>query len=143
MQRFLFLLIVSLGAAGALAQDAPRRKPGLWEISMTMGRMPAPMVSRQCVDEKTDDFGSRPTRSGGAEKCSKKSVRREGGSVILESVCQAEGSTATSRGVFTGDFTTAYKGDMTTTFSPPLNGMGEMKMTFQARYTGPCAPGQK
>lgn len=142
MRRFLFLSILCLSAAGALAQDAPRRKSGLWEISMTMPQMPGPMVSKQCVDEKTDDLGRRPSQ-GGSEKCSKNSVRREGGSVIVESVCQIEGSTATSRGVFTGDFATSYKGDMTTRFSPPMHGMAESKMNFQARRTGPCAPGQK
>jgi len=58
-------------------------------------------------------------------------------------VCQVEGSTATTRGVFTGDFATSYKGDMTTTFAPPMHGMAESRMSFQARLTGPCAPGQK
>ncbi|MEK6245597.1 MAG: DUF3617 family protein [Pseudomonadota bacterium] len=132
-----------LAAATAFAQDAPRRKSGLWEISMTMPQMAAPMVSRQCVDEKTDNLASRPSRGGPPEKCSKNSVRREGNSVIVESVCQMEGSTATSRGVFTGDFATSYKGDMTTRFVPPLHGSAESKMGFQARLTGPCAPGQK
>jgi hypothetical protein len=32
---------------------------------------------------------------------------------------------------------------MTTKFSPPMSGMAESKMNFQARHTGPCAPGQK
>ena len=63
--------------------------------------------------------------------------------MIVESVCQMEGTTATSRGVFSGDFTSAYKGEMVTKFSPPLHGMAESKMSFQARLTGPCAPGQK
>jgi hypothetical protein len=142
MHRILFLLVLSLGAACALAQDAPKRKSGLWEISVTMPQMSAPMVSRQCVDEKTDDFGSRAPR-GGPENCSKKSVRREGASVIVESVCQVEGSTATSRGVFTGDFASSYRGEMATRFSPPMHGMAESRMNFQARLTGPCAPGQK
>lgn len=142
MRPHLLLAILLLSAASASAEDAPRRKSGLWEISMSMPRMAAPMVSQQCVDEKTDDLGSRPQR-GGPEKCSKKSVRREGKNVIVESVCQVEGSTATTRGVFTGDFKTAYQGDMTTTFAPPMHGMAESKMSFQARVTGPCAPGQK
>jgi hypothetical protein len=134
-------LTLLLLPACALAQDAPRRKSGLWEISMSSPQMPTPMVTRQCVDEKTDNLGERPSR--GAEKCSKQSVRREGGSVIVESVCQVEGSTATSRGVFSGDFSSAYKGEMTTTFAPPMHGTAQTKMTFQARLTGPCAPGQK
>ena len=144
MNRFLFLLpaLLCLGAATALAQDAPRRKSGLWEITVSMPQMPAPMVSRQCVDEKTDDFGSKPPR-GGPDNCSKKSVRREGSSVIVDSVCQVEGSTATSHGVFTGDFGTSYKGEMTTKFNPPMHGMAESKMNSQGKLTGPCAAGQK
>ena len=133
------LLVLS---AQALAQDTPRRKSGLWEISMTTPQMPGPMVSRQCVDEKTDDLGKSSSR-GGPENCSKKSVRREGGGVVFESVCQIDGSTATTRGVFTGDFASAYKGEMTTRFAPPLHGSAESTMRFQARLTGPCAPGQK
>jgi hypothetical protein len=142
MRTHLLFAILLVATAAASAADAPRRKSGLWEVSMTAPQMRAPMVSRQCVDEKTDDLGSRPQGSG-PEKCSKKSVRREGKNVIVESVCQVEGSTATTRGVFTGDFATSYKGDMTTTFAPPMHGMAESKMSFQARLTGPCAPGQK
>lgn len=142
MRRSALIAFICLAASSALAQDAPKRKSGLWEISMTSPQMPAPMVSRQCVDQNTDDFGKAPAR-GGPEQCSKKSVRREGGSVIVESVCQVEGSTATTRGVFTGDFTSSYKGDMNTRFNPPLHGSAESKMSFQARLTGPCAPGQK
>jgi hypothetical protein len=141
MRALSALLLFCFAIPLAFAQDAPRRKSGLWEVSMNSAQMPAPMVSRQCVDEKTDDFARRPSQ--GREQCSKQSVRREGGSVIVESVCQTEGSTATSRGVFSGDFASAYKGEMTTRFNPPLHGMAEMKMNFQARYTGPCAPGQK
>ena len=141
MRALSVLLLFCAGIPLAFAQDAPRRKSGLWEVSMSSAQMPAPMVSRQCVDEKTDDFGRRPQQ--GREQCSKQSVRREGGNVIVESVCQIEGSTATSRGVFSGDFASAYKGEMTTKFNPPMHGMAETKMNFQARLTGPCAPGQK
>jgi hypothetical protein len=142
MSRLFFLAIACIAASASLAQDAPKRKSGLWEVSMTSPQMPAPVVSRQCVDQNTDDFGKAPSR-GAQENCSKKSVRREGGNVIVESICLIDGSTATTRGVFTGDFASAYKGEMTTRFAPPLHGSAEMKMNFQGRLTGPCAPGQK
>jgi len=133
--------LLALAASAALAQDAPRRKSGLWEVSMTSSQMPAPMVAKQCVDQSTDDFSKSPR--GGGDKCSKKSVRREGGNVIVETVCQIESSTATTRGVFSGDFASAYKGEMVTKFAPPLHGMAETKMNFSARHAGPCAAGQK
>jgi hypothetical protein len=135
----LCLFLIAIPAASA--DDAPRRKSGLWEVSMSSPQMPAPMVSRQCVDQKTDDLSRRSSQ--GREKCSKQSVRREGASVVIESVCQVEGSTATTRGVFSGDFASSYQGDMVTRFAPPLHGTAESKMRFQARYVGPCAPGQK
>ena len=135
------LLILSIACSAALAQDSPRRKSGLWEVSMSSAQMPQAMVTRQCVDEKTDDFGKGGPR--GKEKCSKQSVRREGGNVIVESVCQIEGSTATSRGVFSGDFASSYKGELHTKFAPPLHGNAESKMSFQGRHLGPCPAGQK
>src|SRR4026209_2493955 len=112
MNRFLCLSILCLLAASAAAQDVPRRKSGLWEVSMSSPQMPAPMVSQQCVDEKTDNLA----RSRGSEKCSKQGVRRGGRNWVVESVCQIEGSTATSRGVFSGDFATSYKGEFVTKF---------------------------
>ena len=75
--RLVLVCTVLLLSAAASADDAPRRKSGLWEVSMSMPQMPAPMVSRQCVDEKTDDLGKSSSR-GGPENCSRKSVRREG-----------------------------------------------------------------
>jgi len=140
LRPLLATLAFSLCAAAG-AQDVPKRKSGLWEISMSSPQMPAPMVALFFEQETADDMGKQPSRGG--EKCSKQSVRREGGNVIVESVCQVEGSTATSRGVFSGDFNSAYKGEMTTRFVPPMHGMAESKMNFQARLTGPCAPGQK
>ena len=113
----LLLLVPAL----ALAQDAPRRKPGLWEITMTSAMMPQPMTVRQCVGEKTDDFGA--NQGPGAQRCSKQSIRREGAKVVIESVCQIEGSTATSRGEFAGDLNSSYSGEMLTRFAPPMHGI--------------------
>lgn len=142
MRKPLCLSLACLAfSAAALAQDAPRRKSGLWEVSMSSPQMPGAMVAKQCVDEKTDDLGKRP--SGASEKCSRQSVKREGANVVIEAECQVNGSTATSRGVFSGDFNSSYKGEMVTRFSPPLRGMAESRMSFQARHLGPCPPGQK
>jgi hypothetical protein len=78
MSRTLFLAALFLGAlASAFAQDAPKRKSGLWEISMSSPQMPAPMVSRQCVDQNTDDFSKAPSRgAAGAGRMSPDDARR-------------------------------------------------------------------
>jgi hypothetical protein len=70
-------------------------------------------------------------------------VQPGAGKVTVHSVCRHQGTTATTDAVITGDFDKAYRNDMVTRFSPPQNGIKEMKMVQEARWLGPCKPGQK
>lgn len=124
----------------ALAQDMPKRKSGLWEIKTDMGGRA--MQMQQCVDEKTDD-ATRQVADGMAKECTKPTIRREGDRVITESTCRFGGGTQKTRAVFSGKFDSAYRGEISMTYDPPMQGMKEMKMTIDARLTGPCKPGQK
>ena len=59
MQNYLYAVLISLFISSAWAdtpQDMPKRKSGLWELSMKMDAGPAPMRMTQCVDEKSDDL---------------------------------------------------------------------------------------
>ena len=141
----LFLLAITPVLAD-VPKDMPKRKPGLWEIKMTSSGSPAgggPMVSQHCVDAKTDDLMQQRAQGMGKEACSKNSVRREGGKVIAESVCKFGETTATTRAVFSGDFSSNYRGDIQSTYSPPMMGMKEAKQTLEAKWLGACKPGQK
>ena len=120
----------------ANAQDTPKRKSGLWEVTMRTAEIPKPLVLQQCVDEKSDDLARQQGR--GNEKCSKTSVRRESARVVAEVECKVNGSTSRTRAVISGDLASKYDADITTSFSPPLHGKGEMKMNIQARWLGPC-----
>jgi hypothetical protein len=124
------------------APDLPKRKSGLWEMTMSHAGAPSAMKMQMCVDEKTDDMA----RSTGAQmdmNCSKNEIKREGSRVVSESVCKMGQTTATTRGVFTGDFSTAYTFETKTTYDPPLMGMGEAAMKGSARWTGPCKSDMK
>jgi len=81
----------------------------------------------------------------GTEKqsCSKNEIRREGRKIVSESVCKMSGSTATTRGVFTGKFDSSYKADIKSTYEPPLHGMKESASTIEAKWMGACNSGQK
>lgn len=81
----------------------------------------------------------------GKEKpeCSVMDVKASGNRVTIHSVCKIEGSTATTDGVFEGIIRHELHGDVKTRFNPPLQGMTESNMTQQARWLGPCKPGQK
>jgi Protein of unknown function (DUF3617) len=141
--RIAFSLVTLLASAVVLAAaDLPRRKSGLWEVSMTVPKMPE-MRFQECVDQKNDDMFKPPNPGDEDISCSKVETRREGAGWVMNSVCKMEGTTATTRSVFTGNFESAFKAEHKSTYSPPLEGMREVTMTMNARWTGPCKPGQK
>jgi hypothetical protein len=135
------LAAISLASA-ALAADMPKRKSGLWEINTRMEGMPSMGAMQQCIDQSTDDLMQQSAKKDKAN-CSVMDIKPSGNKVTIHSVCKIEGSTATTDAVFTGTFDAAYKGDMTTRFNPPMHGMSESKMTFDAKWLGACKPGQK
>jgi len=145
--RYLSLVVLTAVALPVVTQaaDLPKRKPGLWEIKMTSAGSSGggPMVSQHCIDAKTDDLLQQRTQGMGKQACSKNSVRREGGKVIAESVCQLGKTTTTTKAVFSGDFSSNYRGDIHSTYEPPLMGMKVADSTIEAKWLGACKPGQK
>ena len=142
MRAVIVLLVLSIGygVAGAAAADAPQRKSGLWEMKMTGGHMPGAMAMQQCVDQKSDDISKMQEPKS---NCTKNVVRREGDKIVGESVCKMEGTTVTTRTVFSGNFESAYKADIKSTYDPPMHGMRESASTIEAKWLGPCRAGQK
>ncbi len=138
----LSLITLLLAAGAASAADMPKRKPGLWEITMQMDGMPNMGAIQHCIDASTDNLLQ---QQAGKQKpdCSVIDIKPSGNRVTLHTVCKVEGSTATTDGVFEGAFDSSYKGTMKTRFVPPLQGMSESNTTQQARWLGPCKAGQK
>ncbi len=136
-------LLLANTVASAASVDAPKRKSGLWEIKVSSAQFKGGHTMQQCVDQKSDDLtsGDKPGRE--KVSCTKNEVRKEGVRIVSESVCKMNGSTATTRAVFTGRFDSAYKADIKSTFEPPMHGMSESSSSMEARWLGPCKPGQK
>ena len=145
--RFFQLLLLTIlfiaNVAAAAVFDLPRRKSGLWDFRMTNQYGKGATSVQQCVDEKTDDLMKSETQSGDKLSCSKNDLRKEGDTVISESICKLNGSTAKTRAVFTGRFDSAYKADIKSTYEPPMAGMRESSTVIEAKWLGPCQPGQK
>lgn len=139
----LLAVILSLLIAPALsAADAelPRLKPGLWENITQMSNLPGYSHRVQtCVDDATVDLMLSPDTGN----CSKRTIRREGNRVTIDLVCEADASTVTTHGSFSGDFDDRYAGIVTSTFSPPLQGIASTEMRTTAAWLGPCKAGQK
>ena len=138
----LLALAASCLAASVHAAELPKRKPGLWELNTQMEGMPSIGAIQQCIDASTDDLMMQKAAKE-KHQCSVFDIRMQGNKATVHSVCKVEGSTATTDASFVGAFDSAYKGRMYTRFSPPMHGIGESRMTLDARWIGPCKPGQK
>ena len=135
-------MVIAGVAATALASDLPKRKPGLWEINTTMEGAPSMGPMQQCIDQNTDNLMQQQAKQGKSE-CSVMDVKPSGSKVTIHTVCKMDGTTVTTDGVFEGSFETSYRGTMKSRFNPPMQGMSESNMTQEARWVGPCKPGQK
>lgn len=139
------LLLCAASAAGAATIDYPPRKPGLWEMSMSQADAPEakPHVVQQCIDARTD--AAMREMGGGAsrEACSKQDMRKEGGKIVVDSVCKLGATTLTSHSEISGDFGSSYRMESHTTYEPPMAGRAKGSAIVQAKWLGPCKAGQK
>lgn len=135
------LSLTLLAASTAFAAELPKRKSGLWETTMQMAGMPNMGPMQQCVDQATDNIMQQRAASQ-KQDCSVIEVKPQGSKVSIYSVCKVDGTTATSNGVFTGSFDSSYKGEISTRFSPPMQGMSETKVSIESTWKGACKPGQ-
>lgn len=135
-------LLACILTGGLHAAEMPKRKAGLWELNTRMEGMPTMEAIQQCIDQTTDDLMQQRMNKQ-KQSCSVIDVVPQAGKVSVHSVCKVQASTATTDAVFVGSFDSAYRGDMLTRFSPPLQGMSESKVSIEARWLGPCKPGQK
>jgi len=130
-------------ATGAMADELPKRKAGLWEIRSEMSVMGGQVITmQQCIDENTDaNLMAEATRNQG--DCEQPSIQRDGNRIEVSTRCRVNGGTASTHGVFTGEYDAHYQGEILTTFDPPQHGMKEARMKIDGRWTGPCPAGQK
>jgi hypothetical protein len=134
------VLGVLCGAAWATAhaQDFPPRKPGLWQIDMTISAAPGPQQMKMCIDAGTDAEMYKMGMNAAQGMCAKPLINRSGGTVTVDSACKmGEMHTATHAVTrFTGD--TAYHTEAATRLDPPVAGRGESKVVQDGKWIGPC-----
>jgi hypothetical protein len=134
----------------AAAQDFPKRKPGLWEMTMQMPGGQAGMHTintKQCVDEQSDAEMHRKALSGspeGKNQCKQLSSKKIAGGMEIEAECKSDdGGTVKSLVRITGDMQTSYAMDNDMTFTPPRNGMSKARMSIKGAHRGACPAGMK
>jgi hypothetical protein len=145
------ILLVGVATLAGCSQGGgpPARKAGLWEQTLQGDLLPAPLVSRVCLDAASERLtpvmGRRPRAA-----CAKYALSRgPGGAYVLDTVCQSlSGAKVTGHSVASGDFASRYQVVSRRTIEnapdPDMNGQHSTSIT--AVYKGPCPatmkPGQ-
>jgi len=130
-------ILVLICAMPALADEMPSRKPGLWEVKMSVDNQNAPgQVTQQCIDATTDQMMQSSAGPAAQGACSKRDVQRSADSITIDSTCTVGSKTITAHSVITGSFDSAYT--MTVTSQGEGLPGGKMTMTMSAKWLGQC-----
>jgi hypothetical protein len=143
------LSILCLAVVPAMAAEMPPRKPGLWEMRMSMDGVKMPsQVAQHCIDAETDKLMSDMGNGMQKEMCEKHEMSKNGDTLVVDSVCNIGGVNTTTRAEITGDFNSAYtvkvrsrRADLPAT--KKSTGPAEMNVTIAAKWTGECKTDQK
>lgn len=136
------LALASIATSTSFAADTPKRKSGLWEMNMRMEGVQNMGPMQQCIDQNSDNIMQQQAKNQ-KQECSVMEVKPSGNKVTVHSVCKMDRSVATTDASFEGAFDSSYRGTIKTRYVPPYNGMSESNMSMEARWLGPCKPGQK
>lgn len=135
-------LLCSAGVASAA--DPPVLKSGLWEVVRTNPQEPGQKhMTTMCLDDSVQadmrEFGMGVAKS----MCSQNERSFDGTRMVTSSVCKMGPTTITSKTVMTFKGNTSYHAEGSAIFDPPMANMPESKMAIDAKWTGPCKPGQQ
>jgi len=125
------------------AQDMPKRKPGLWEMSMELPSRPGQaMKSQHCVDEHSDAQAQKRAMDDQPDsRC--QITRRAAGGMELDYTCNnARGKTEGTMKI-TGDMQTRYAMNNHMRFDPPRRGLSEANMKMNGEWKGACPADMK
>ncbi|MDR3466705.1 MAG: DUF3617 family protein [Xanthobacteraceae bacterium] len=142
----LSICALALGAAApaiASAEDLPTRKPGLWELRMTTGPLPA-MTMQQCTDEAIDRQMSTMFGPLQKEMCARNEVQKTAAGYTVDTTCNAGAAPLTSHLDITGDFQSAYTVKVSAQAGDaPAESPPDASLVVEAKWVGPCKADQK
>ena len=134
------MLSVNLCQEAKAADEFPKRKEGLWEVSISSEA--GNQIMKQCIDSATDAKFQQIAGQAG-QNCTKQNVQHDGNTYSTESECSMAGTKIRARAIFKGDFFTNYQGDISATYDPPLMGTSKGDTKITARWLSACEAGQQ
>jgi Protein of unknown function (DUF3617) len=136
-------LLAGVAQAAGL-EDLPKRKPGLWEMSVIAEdgkRLPG--TSRLCIDAATDAALTEFALGATSRICSKRELRVSGSVATIDTVCQVGGSKQTTHSTITYRGDSAYRTEVHARYDPPFLGKSDSTTAQEAKWTGPCPADMK
>ncbi len=141
----ILVFFFALFSFAAQAQQFPKLKPGLWEMTTTNTRSKdrPPLKSSLCTDASLQQELIRMSTGMMQGMCSKFDTKYVGNTFTGEAICNLGSSTMRSRSVMTLTGDTAYRTESHATFDPPMGGISQSDTVIEGRNIGACKPGQQ
>jgi hypothetical protein len=134
-------ILMSTAAYAQTSPDAPKRMPGLWEMTTIMGEKGGTVHNFQmCIDAQHDDILLQPGEP--VPHCTRSTWRRDGHYLHFDAECTIDGADASLQGVFSGDFAYNFQGEVRTGYASPRNGPKSSTMHMEGRRLASCRAGQ-
>jgi hypothetical protein len=131
----LIAAVTALTADGnAATETLPVRKAGHWQITTI-----APSIGSTTIEACITERDSIAAPADGRD-CAPPDVKHAGDQVIVNVTCKTKLGEERTSTLYTGDFSTWYRGIMKMTFDPPTGGLANMGVTLDAKYVGPECP---
>lgn len=127
----------------AQSESLPKRKPGLWAMTIEESGKAGPKQSiKQCVDEKTDTLLQ--VNSDFQSACTQQPSRRTSSGYETETSCRIGQLVSEAKSVLSGDFQTRVVSEVVVTVTvapgaPPRTS----RQRIEAAYIGPCGTDQR
>lgn len=134
-----------LAAAGlAQAQEFPKLKAGLWEVTTSAkGDTKGGRMTSMCLDDSVQQEMYKVSTGMMAGMCSKHDIKVAGNKVTTAANCDLGVSKMQSQTVMTLSGNSSYHTEARATFDPPMNGMKDSTTIIDGKHVGACKPGQQ
>jgi hypothetical protein len=131
-----------LFAVAASADQLPHRKPGLWQVTMSMqGTSRPPTISQFCIDAQTESALLNKGQSAMKKMCSRHSLSISGNVATMDNTCKFGHSVQTTHSTTTFAGDTAYHSDTRAHYAPALFGKVDMSTIQDGKWMGACPRG--
>lgn len=130
-----------IGPACAWAEDLPKRKAGLWEITeRAEGDASAFPPAHVCIDEASEPLLNNINMITGRARCSSRKTRTIGGVLNIETICEFRNSEVKTRAMVTIPDSTTYHIEAEAVYMPALFGQRVANRVQDGRWIGACPP---